>query len=213
MATDSILGIPESIQLMSSKSSYDEKLSEQLKAINNTLSDYKSKYGIPQKRLAAGKAPLPKKSGNNEPHMDPPQLYSGWPALLKASYRGDFEKVKRLISSGKCDANVVAEDGSSALMVASSIGHANIVKFLIDHGSEVNAGDDSNFTALMVACLRGCYEVAKLLLDHGAKPNMQTSSLELGDPTTTALILAVTGNCYKIAKLLYRLWSKAKYAM
>ena len=203
MATDSILGIPESIQkLMSSKSSYDEKLSEQLKAINNTLFDYASKYGIPQKRLAAGKAPLPKKSGNNEPHIDPPQLNSGWPALLKASYRGDFEKVKHLITSGKCDVNVMAEDGSFALMVASSMGHANIVKFLIEHGSEVDAGNTSNFTALMRACKHGHYEVVKLLLAHGAEPNMQTSSLELGDPTITALMLAVSSNRYEIVKLL-----------
>ena len=175
MATDSIL--PGSIQkFVSFKSSYDDKLTEQLKAINEAMSHFERKYGTPL------------------------QLNSDWPALLKASYQNDFEKVKHL-SSGKCVITIVAEDGWTALTVASSMGHINVVKFLIEHthGGEVNTG---NFTALMGACRYGHYEVVKLLLAHGAKPNIQTSSLELGDPTMTALMQGTISNSYQIVKLL-----------
>jgi len=57
--------------------------------------------------------------------------------IHKAARKGDSEKVKQLISTG----TVVDEKtglGETALYIASKFGHAELVKFLISSGADVN---------------------------------------------------------------------------
>ena len=46
-----------------------------------------------------------------------------------------------------------------------------MVGFLLDHGADVNAGDQRGYTALHRASVLGHLAVAQLLLDRGAAPN------------------------------------------
>jgi len=62
--------------------------------------------------------------------------------------------------------------GSTALMLASSNGHREVVQALLDMGAEVNAADrGGTVNALSLASSNGHREVVKLLLDKGAKVN------------------------------------------
>lgn len=58
----------------------------------------------------------------------------------------------------------------TALVGASSEGHIEIVKILLDHGADVNY-PDYGFRPLQEAFLRGHKEVVQMLLDHGADVN------------------------------------------
>jgi ankyrin repeat protein len=56
-------------------------------------------------------------------------------ALLKAVIDGDFKKVKDAIRQG-CDVNAKTENGSTALMLATSFGYIAIINFLKENGAE-----------------------------------------------------------------------------
>ncbi|KAK1150074.1 hypothetical protein AOXY_G34597 [Acipenser oxyrinchus oxyrinchus] len=56
--------------------------------------------------------------------------------VLLAAYRGDVRSLRRYLLSG-ADVNSVDYDGRSALHVAASEGHLEVIKFLIE-----NAGAD-----------------------------------------------------------------------
>ena len=62
------------------------------------------------------------------------------------------------------------EEGVTALMVASSSGHKEIVGILIRAGADVNlTTSDGEYTALKVASKKGHEEIAALLIAAGAK--------------------------------------------
>ncbi len=67
-------------------------------------------------------------------------------------------------------ANVNAADNDylSALMVASTVGHLEVVKVLTEEGADINALDREGFTALMYASFNGHAEVVKLFIEAGA---------------------------------------------
>lgn len=50
-----------------------------------------------------------------------------------------------------------------------SLGHLDMVKFLLDAGADQEHKTDEMHTALMEASMDGHVEVARLLLDHGAQ--------------------------------------------
>ncbi|XP_015122947.1 kinase D-interacting substrate of 220 kDa B isoform X2 [Diachasma alloeum] len=60
------------------------------------------------------------------------------------------------------------ENGSTALIYASSKGKIQFVRELINHGADVNAEDADNWTALLCAAKEGHTDVCLELLDHGA---------------------------------------------
>jgi serine/threonine-protein phosphatase 6 regulatory ankyrin repeat subunit B len=65
--------------------------------------------------------------------------------------------------------NSGTQDGNSALVVASGKGHAETVQILLDHGAEVNLENALGCSALMLASLNGHSTVCELLLKHGAE--------------------------------------------
>ena len=89
--------------------------------------------------------------------------------LTKACRKGDFDKVKKLISEGH-DINQSADEwsGLTPLIEASRCGHNVIVKHLVDHGADVNKSDKMPNTALLWACKKGHPDVVCTLLAAGA---------------------------------------------
>ena len=53
-------------------------------------------------------------------------------------------------------------------MHASGNGDIQIVKYLVEHGADVNAKDENNKTALLLASEIGCLETVKYLVEYGA---------------------------------------------
>jgi ankyrin repeat protein len=120
------------------------------------------------------------------------QDYDRRTALIYATEEGHTDVVKLLIDGG-ADVNAVFVvegfsesptifggrkykyfiiESSTALIIASKTGHAEIVKLLIEAGADVYAQDLKGHTALWWAFQYGHTEVAKLLFEAGAGVNI-----------------------------------------
>ena len=88
----------------------------------------------------------------------------------------------KLIEQGGLD--VEEEDGKhqSPLRLAASLGHVDVVKYLISKNAVVDKANEAGETALFVASSKGFPLVVELLAQHGA-------SLEVKDKTGTTPIL------------------------
>ena len=99
--------------------------------------------------------------------------------LLQASHRGLVDVVKSLLekhaaNGSKADyLDAASEDGVTPLTAASSEGHTECVKLLVDSKADVNAKDKDSTTSLMAASARGHFEVVELILAAGADVNQQ----------------------------------------
>jgi uncharacterized protein len=100
--------------------------------------------------------------------------------FVRAAQSSDLTLMKLLLEHG-ADPKLTADDGTTALMVASGIGwvegvtyewskEANVetVKMLIDLGIDLNARNSEGRTALMGAAHKGRNDIVQLLVDHGA---------------------------------------------
>ena len=86
--------------------------------------------------------------------------------LIYASFSGNLPLAKFSIKS-KADINAKDENGSTALIVATTNGNLEIIKYLSqERGLEVNAQDDIGLTALMYAAESGNLEIVKYLIDE-----------------------------------------------
>ena len=102
-----------------------------------------------------------------------PSVKTGGSMLHKAAAAGDLETVARLVDVTKGTALVdpLKGDGTTPLITAAMMGHADVVKLLLDEGAEVEKVGINGATALMIAASMGHVEVMKLLLEHGANAN------------------------------------------
>jgi ankyrin repeat protein len=110
-----------------------------------------------------------------------------------ASSNVALDKIKNCVEKEAGDVNEANNMiKSSGLYLASYFGRLDIVKYLVEHGANVNQADIYNRTPLMMACcnqefrpeVRGARpytQIAKYLIDHGANVNARAS---LGDKTT-----------------------------
>ncbi|KAG5839634.1 hypothetical protein ANANG_G00207000 [Anguilla anguilla] len=83
--------------------------------------------------------------------------------ILLAAYRGDVQSLRRYFLSG-ADLNAVDYDGRSALHVAASEGHVEVIKFLIENaGANPLANDRWGNTALQEAVRSNHVQTVQLL--------------------------------------------------
>ncbi len=93
--------------------------------------------------------------------------------LHKAAHRGDIESVKRLL---KNNPNPDERDsfGGTALHAAMFQKNMEVIKLLIEYGSDVNVqGLKNGYTPLHDAVWANNLEAVKILLKHGAKVDVK----------------------------------------
>jgi len=100
------------------------------------------------------------------------------------AWSGKFDKLKKCIAEGK-DINETNVMGQSGVFLSAQFGSFEIVKYLVEHGADVNLKDKCDRTPLMMACCienlrpevrakRPYTQIAKYLIDHGANVNART---------------------------------------
>jgi uncharacterized protein len=99
----------------------------------------------------------------------------GFPVLALAAAFG-HEDVARYLYGKGADINAVATNGTgyTALTGAVAGSHASLVKWLAEHGAEVNYRYAKGHSPLLEAAANGRLEIVKTLLAHGAELRAQT---------------------------------------
>jgi uncharacterized protein len=112
-------------------------------------------------------------------------------ALWLACYEGRLTLVRLLLESG-ADPTIATKGGETPLMVASSRGHLDVLRFLLGDSSAkntVNYRYQGGETALLYACVKGHGGVARALLESGADPTIADRN------GITPMIIAKTHPC------------------
>ena len=104
--------------------------------------------------------------------------------LCELAAEGDLIGIEEVV--GKDPSLVLSsdKDGMTCLHWASDRGHSEMVRFLVEKGSAVNAQDHCGNTALHIAVMAGQKEVVRLLLDAKADITLMNAEGE----TSAALI-------------------------
>ena len=87
-------------------------------------------------------------------------------------------------------------DNSTPLHLASSGGHVEAARILLEHGADPTAHDDNGATPLHLASSGGHVEAAQILLEHGADPTAQDKN------GATPLHLASSRGQVEVAQIL-----------
>jgi uncharacterized protein len=117
---------------------------------------------------------------------------AGATPLLRAALCGDLTVVRLLLAHG-ADPLIPTFDKTTPLMVAAGVGWSDgmlrehsedesleVVKLLLDLGSDVNAVNDHGITPLHGAGFKGANKVVQLLVDRGAKLDAQDKGEDFG---------------------------------
>jgi ankyrin repeat protein len=98
---------------------------------------------------------------------------SGSSPLVNAVYFGHTKTVKVLFAFQNLDGHqkLDKQDGEELLLLASGLGHNDIISVMIDSGISVNARGLKQRTALMAAAAFDRPEIVKILLAKGANPD------------------------------------------
>ena len=118
--------------------------------------------------------------------------------LHEPAGKGDLATVKEIIDAGaKIDKKDIA--GQTPLMYAAEAGGIEMVKYLVEHGADVNAesGNKGRGTPLIYAAAGNQIEVVMYLLENNADINGVTKS-----QNETALIWAVASGATGVVKVL-----------
>ncbi|KAL7557278.1 hypothetical protein ACA910_016242 [Epithemia clementina (nom. ined.)] len=97
---------------------------------------------------------------------------SGMTPLTCATHGGHLMIVRFLVLSVGANIDLQCSLGS-AVLVASVLGHADIVEFLSVQGADINAKGKNGITPISVACNRGHLEVVEVLANHGGPMILQ----------------------------------------
>ena len=115
--------------------------------------------------------------------------------LFSACYFGNLIEVKRLVNNG---VNVEWSNiGMTPLMIAATMGHEEIVRFLLHHNANIYARNKNGQTAMRGAARNGRCEIVSLLIERGADLHMKDN---LGKTTldyAKQYILNMTGSTAK----------------
>jgi len=94
------------------------------------------------------------------------------------AFEGDKDQLHRMIVN-RVDVNIADYDKRTALHLASSQGHVDLVSFLISHHADVNACDRMGFSPLVDALRHGQLAVQKVLRANGGQLLGMDVSVEL----------------------------------
>ena len=171
----------------------------------NTDIDAKNKYGetVLMKASIRGDLEMVEYLVNNEAYIE---------NIIDALKSNDTNRANSILKDGKAGINAKDKNGNTALMLASSYGHLEIVKLLVESGADINAKNNDGDNSLMSffnspirysphsysgeAAIAVKYEGVKYLLENGADIN---SKDKYGN---TALMLASEFGRLEIVKLL-----------
>ena len=127
-----------------------------------------------------------------DPDPDSDSRFWNWAAS------GQTEEIRALLSEhGQVVVNSTDEAGWTALMHASSAGHDDVVRLLLDAGASVHLQNDAQDTALHLAAERGRTETARLLLEAGSNFMARDAN------GRTPLFRAIEGGRGEIVELLH----------
>lgn len=121
---------------------------------------------------------------------------NGFSPLILASYRGNFEVAKYLITIVK-DINYQSPEGT-ALMATVMSGNMELIHLLIDKKANLNATSKTGVTALMLATQFKNIEIITLLLQHNVnkllKDNEGKTAFEYAVNTNNDTIIQLLKN-------------------
>jgi hypothetical protein len=126
--------------------------------------------------------------------------------LIDAASRGDPQTVLRLLESG---ASIEARDpdmGGTPLIWASFLGHAPVVKLLLEKEAHCNVRNKEGWTPLLLSCAKGHVNIAKMLLEKGADIDARSSD------GWTPLSIAFAKKNTELLKLLVYYCAKSPWA-
>jgi ankyrin repeat protein len=93
--------------------------------------------------------------------------------LMQAVESADVARVKSLLAAG-ADPSKPTRNGDAPLVMAAYLGHAEIVRLLLEAGADITAVDPGmKATALHAAAYAGRTEAAKVLIEHGIEIDKQ----------------------------------------
>jgi ankyrin repeat protein len=116
---------------------------------------------------------------------------NGTTALLVASQEGRLEIVKCLVGEYGADVGQAGYSGAFPLMMAAKNRHLGVLRYLVEHGADVNQATCIGHTCLFAACYAGYLDVVQCLLeDLGADVNQATKAGHT--PAHTAAIFGHT---------------------
>jgi cytohesin len=111
---------------------------------------------------------------------------AGATPFFVAAENADAATMRMLLEAG-ANPTLATDDKTTPLMVAAGLGHGGdryerfwssdraleAVRFLVEHGADVNAQNEAGFTALHGTAFVGADTAAEYLVSHGANPNAQ----------------------------------------
>ena len=93
---------------------------------------------------------------------------NGYTLLMMSVCRNEANIVKRLVSLDYfADVNIADVNGNTPLIVASELGHNEVVRTLIEAGAQIDSTNNVGKTALMACVSKGGKEIALMLIDAG----------------------------------------------
>jgi ankyrin repeat protein len=92
----------------------------------------------------------------------------------KAAKSGDLASIASILATNHSQVNIRDAEGRTALHLATTEGHVELVRFLIAQGANVNAKNERAETPLHDAALGDQLEITRLLLNKGADVNWES---------------------------------------
>ncbi len=109
--------------------------------------------------------------------MTAPSVYAG--EIHDAASEGDLVKIQTIVSGNPNLVDSADDKGSTPLHLASSKGHLEVVKFLLEKSADIEAVNGRGFTPLQLAAYSGQRPVVEFLLGKGANINAKNKSMDM----------------------------------
>lgn len=92
-------------------------------------------------------------------------------SLFQGAWTGQAAAVRGALESGQVNVNMAMDDGTTALIAATSRGHESVVDVLLEGDADPNLAKDDGETALIIASMYAMNSIAGALIESGADVN------------------------------------------